>query len=181
MDNMDEEGNLRVEVDMVGAGQIALTSLAMALLSVLGTTPLLMLESITTLWSSMASAAAGGLMISSSFLLIYEAQQFQSSLLVLGLILGLSASRFVARTLALSPSPSNAAVHSASATDLVANLGTRTMLASVLHVVIEGSGVGSLFAVSHPDGMLIAFAIGIHNIPECLTSCHRFLSAGLPP
>jgi zinc transporter ZupT len=44
--------------------------------------------------------------------------------------------------------------------------------------MIEGSGVGSLFAISQSKGLLIAFAMGLHNIPEAVSACQIFMSRG---
>jgi ZIP family zinc transporter len=42
-------------------------------------------------------------------------------------------------------------------------------------------GVGALFWLSHDRGILIAIAIGLHNIPECISTSQHFMHQGKTP
>jgi zinc transporter, ZIP family len=124
-------------------------ALATALATGLGAIPLLMSPRLGTAWLGLGNALAAGFMVGASIGLLVEGAGTGIARAVIGAVLGwLGIAWLGARE-----------VTSASA--LVVGVMT-------IHSLAEGIGVGVSFGTGAAFGLLVALAIGVHNIPEGL-------------
>ena len=142
---------------------LTLFALITAVATGLGALPFAFMKQVNESWKALANAAAGGLMISASLMLIKEGYDVDPLLLGLGFVLGggfvFWSQTFLEGHDVLVLSGQNRA-------------DTRKMLLIVgvmtIHSFTEGVGIGVAFGDGMELGFFITAAIAVHNIPEGL-------------
>ena len=141
---------------------VFLYALLTAVATGLGALPFLFTRRILAHHLGLANAAAGGLMLSASFGLIYEGVHYHLGRTLLGVVLGLLFIQLSHRFL------HGREVSFGSLNGLDARKALMMVGIMTLHSFAEGVGVGVAFGGGEALGVFITLAIAVHNIPEGL-------------
>lgn len=150
---------------------VFLAALATALATGLGALPLLWLRSTSDQVMGIANAAAGGLMLAASQMLIVEGAHISLTRTIWGIAGGAVAIWLLARIIHIGDrdlgddgeAPLAGRFRSASARSALLIIAVMTA-----HSAAEGIGVGVSFGGGEQLGLLVTIAIAVHNIPEGL-------------
>ncbi len=153
---------------------VFLAALATALATGLGALPLLAMREATQRTLGTANAAAGGLMVAASQLLVVEGFDGSPARTLWGIGGGLAAIWIIARVVH--------ANHDHDVTELASGASMRmaVFIIAVMtaHSAAEGIGVGVSFGGGEQLGLLVTLAIAVHNIPEGLAISLALVPAG---
>ena len=153
---------------------VFLAALATALATGLGALPLLAMREASQRTLGASSAAAGGLMIAASQMLVLEGFDESNGRTLWGAVGGVVAIWLIARIVH--------AQHTHDVTELASGASMRmaVLIVAVMtaHSAAEGIGVGVSFGGGEQLGLLVTIAIAVHNIPEGLAISLALVPAG---
>jgi zinc transporter ZupT len=139
-----------------------------------GAIPFLFLRKITSSWIGIFNAAAGGLMLAASFILIYEGANYDLIRVMTGVLIGLF---FILASHNLIKGRDDlklGALQGVDAKKAVIIVGIMT-----LHSFTEGVGIGVSFGGGAVLGLFITIAIAVHNMPEGLAISSVLVPRGI--
>lgn len=150
---------------MDDAGLVVLFGAALATAGAtgLGALPFLFAASLSRAAIAVANALAGGIMVAASGLLVYEGARDSAWRTAVGAVLGAVFVLAASRRIAGREEVHFGALAGADARKALLIVGVMTV-----HSVAEGIGVGVAFGGGETLGLVTAFAIAVHNIPEGL-------------
>lgn len=143
---------------------VFIAALATALATGLGALPLLAMRDATPVVLGVANAAAGGLMLAATQLLVVEGVDLSAQRTLGGMLAGTVAIWIIATVMHRREADGDV-TRLPGATPRMAVLIVAVMTA---HSAAEGIGVGVSFGGGEQLGLLVTLAIAVHNIPEGL-------------
>ncbi|MCB0880396.1 MAG: ZIP family metal transporter, partial [Thermoleophilia bacterium] len=153
---------------------VFIAALVTALATGLGALPLLALKDASQRMLGAANAAAGGLMLAATQLLIVEGVDESAPRTLAGAVIGVVVIWIIAHVMH--------AGHEHDVTELAggASMRTAVLIVAVMtaHSAAEGIGVGVSFGGGEQLGLLVTLAIAVHNIPEGLAISLALVPAG---
>ena len=142
---------------------LTLFALITALATGLGVIPFAFMKNVSAGWKALANAAAAGLMLSASLMLLHEGYDYSPFGVGLGFVLGAG---FVLWSQVFLED------HTIVRLEGFNQIDSRKMLLMVgvmtMHSFTEGIGIGVAFGDGLQLGIFITVAIAVHNIPEGL-------------
>jgi zinc transporter, ZIP family len=138
-------------------------ALATALATGLGALPFVFVHHVSRHWLGISNALAAGFMIGASGGLIYDGVSFGAWRTLAGAAAGVVFIAVTTRLLGEAGPHDLGRLHGVDARKALIVVGVMT-----LHSFTEGVGVGVSFGDGAALGVLISFAIAVHNIPEGL-------------
>jgi zinc transporter ZupT len=150
-------------------------ALLTAIMTGAGAFPFLFVKRLSRQTMGWSNAAAAGLMLAASHSLIGEGVSLDTTLTLVGVLLGLGAIFLSNRVLANHDDVEVADLRGASARKSLMILGIMTA-----HSFAEGIGVGVSFAGSEGLATFITAAIAFHNVPEGLAIALILVPRGTP-
>jgi zinc transporter ZupT len=144
---------------------VFLASLGTALATGLGAVPLIWLRDASSRAVGTATAAAGGLMLAATQLLVVQGFDTSWKRTTIGVVVGVVVIGIIARVIH-SGEDDHAGFERLRGAD--ARMAFLIIAVMTAHSAAEGIGVGVSFGSGNDLGLLVALAIAIHNIPEGL-------------
>lgn len=147
----------------MSVGAVFVAALGTALATGLGALPFAFFGRPSPAWLGMANALAAGSMAGASIGLISEASNYGAGGVAAGVACGALFIALTGRLLGRERHSHFGSARGADARRMLLILGVMTV-----HSFTEGVGVGVSFGGGETLGLVIAFAIAVHNIPEGL-------------
>ncbi len=145
------------------AGTVALAALVTALATGLGALAFIGARTASRSRIGLSSAAAAGFMAAATALLAWEGAVASAPWMVVGAIVGIAALGLFQRALGHHDDLHVGELRGADASRAITIVAVMTV-----HSFAEGVGIGVAYADGATLGLVIAFAIAVHNIPEGL-------------
>jgi zinc transporter, ZIP family len=151
-------------VQLAATVEVFLFALLTALATGLGALPFVFVKNLIRRWLGASNAVAAGLMLSASFVLLFEGVGYGLLRTLAGAVIGLVFIVLVRKLLQRDEHPAVfAQMNDLDASKALLIVGVMTM-----HSFTEGVGVGVSFGGGMELGLFITLAIAVHNIPEGL-------------